>query len=113
MSRSDGKFPSYRKYKIDSEKWPPGYWDKSYRCSVCATHWPKTPMFAISPCCDATTGVADNAPDMRWPEAVLALNEVRFDKLYAEWNEEKTDEDLSVDQTLQEIQDLNTLTEQM
>lgn len=109
MSRSDGSFPSYTKYNVDPDQWPPSYWDHSYRCKQCATHWPQTPFFVVSPCCDAPTGKADDPPDMRWPEAIEALHHARFDKLYEEWNEDKSDEDLSIDAAFEEIRNIDVL----
>lgn len=111
MSRSDGKFPSYHKYKLDPEIWPHEYWDHSYRCSNCATHWPANAFFAKTPCCEASVEKTTEPPDMRWPDAIMRLNEARFERLYDEWNENKSDEDLSVDSVLEEIQNIEALIE--
>lgn len=96
MSRSKGTFPAYSKLDIDPNVFPPGYWDSSLECKECGMLWPNTHLFMPSICCSKGTRVNEaNAPDMRWPEAVYALHEKRFNELYERWNEGLSDEELA------------------
>lgn len=100
MSRSDGKFPAYTKLEIDSEKWPPNYFDKARQCIGCGLLWPHPHLFDPSPCCDCETTVVENMPDMRWPEAVKRLHQVRFDRWYDEYNDGLEDEQLAWEEVI-------------
>ncbi len=99
MSRSDGKFPALTKLQIDPDVWPSNYYAKSQRCTECNENWPMPHLFRPSVCCDAPTKPSDNAPDMRWPEAVTQLLQRRFERYYDEYNEGFTDEELQWDET--------------
>ncbi len=95
MPRSDGKFPKYHRVDIDPEIWPNKYWDASRWCPSCETHWPHIFIFAKSPCCGIETEIdEENAPDMRWPDAVKAYLTSRFEHLYDKYNEGLSDQDL-------------------
>lgn len=94
MSRSDGRFPKYNKLEVDAAQWPEAYYDKSQKCAECGTAWPHPHIFKPSPCCDAPTKLQHGPPDMRWPDALKLLHEARFERVYEQWNEGKSDEDL-------------------
>jgi len=92
---SKREFPKYDKHNLDVEVWPTKYWDSSRLCPSCDTHWPDVLFFGVSPCCGIPTEVdPDNAPDMRWPDAVSAYQRKRFEDLYEEYNGGLTDQDL-------------------
>lgn len=97
MSRSDGKIPSYTKLKLDPDTWPENYWEKSCRCAKCGTAWPYSLYFNPTPCCGQTSVMQMEPPDMRWPEAVRALLDARFERFYEEWNEGVSDDLLRED----------------
>jgi len=94
MSRTDGKFPGYTKLDISAEDWPDKYWEKSRACAECGYRWPYPHLFQPSPCCGAFTTLIDEAPSLRWPEAVSRLFHERFEKFYDEYNEGLTDDKL-------------------
>lgn len=94
MSRRDGLFPTYKKLEVFPDEWPLGYWDKSRECSACAFMWPHPHVFEPSPCCDEPTNLVDGPPEIRWPEALIKLQQARFEKFYHEYNEGITDEQL-------------------
>jgi len=100
MSRSDGKFPVYTRLDIDVEEWPQGYYEKARQCEGCGLKWPHPHVFDVSPCCDAKTMLIEDAPDMRWPDAVKALHEARFTRLYEEYNDGVQDDQLDWDGVL-------------
>lgn len=104
MPRSKGTFPKYKKVDIDSEIWPPKYWDSSKLCPACETRWPNMPVFAKTPCC-GVAGTTDehSAPDMRWPDAVSAYHAARFEDLYDNYNEGRTDQELAYEDGKEEI----------
>jgi len=95
MSRSTGTFPAYSKLKLNPDEFPKGYWDSSVECKECGTLWPNTHLFTPTICCGKGSRIVETAPDMRWPEAVSALHEKRFNDLYERWNEGLTDEQLA------------------
>jgi hypothetical protein len=112
MTRSDGKFPVYKKLKVDPKRPPEGWRDNgARRCLACGKGWPNMPIFAPSPCCGQQAGiVVDANPDVTWPEAVHALLQARFERFYQQWNEDATDEDLlyseeEIEKSLDEIQE--------
>lgn len=109
MSRTNGEFPKYQKLDISSLDWPANYWDKSLECKTCEKKWPHHTLFSITPCCRASTKLADEAPDMRWPEAVLELQTSRFDALYDQWNEDTTDQQLVLEEEIKQIQEAETI----
>lgn len=95
MTRSDGRFPLFSKYKLDKDTWPQNYWDINRTCSKCGKSWPHIIHFSPSPCCRANASTMEGPPDMRWPEALAALYEAKFDELYDIWNEGRSDEELA------------------
>ena len=104
MNRTDGKFPAYEKIEIDPEVWPTNYWDSSLKCPSCATLWPNQVLFIMTPCCKVKAKInTGEAPDMRWPEAVKRLLTARFERIYDEWNEGYTDEQLLMEDELADI----------
>lgn len=94
MARSDGKFPSYTKLRIDPKKWPEHYWDSSLSCTSCDKRWPNTHLFKTCVDCGGKTTQVEDAPNVRWPEAVSAILHARFESLYEIWNEDVPDEKL-------------------
>ena len=98
MARSDGNFPVVSRLDIDPKIWPQKYYAASQVCRECETAWPISHLFAPSVCCDAPTRTSNNAPDMRWPEAVSSLLTARFDRYYDEYNEGVSDAELVLDE---------------
>jgi len=97
MSRSTGTFPSYTRIDLDPEHWPADYWGSSLVCQACETRWPSHDLFKRSPCCDIGTQLDENnAPDMRWPDAIKAHLTRSFEQFYEQYNEGTTDQELSV-----------------
>jgi hypothetical protein len=94
MGRLEGTYPTYSKIDVDPQEWPDSYWESSRECPKCKKQWPAIGLFHESPCCGATTILAEEVPDMRWPEAVTALLTYRFNKWYDEYNENVDDDKL-------------------
>ena len=93
MPRKDGEFPNYTKIRIDPNNWPENYWDFSRQCVACDKKWPNTHLFVLCLDCKNKTIEKPATPDVRWPEAVSALN-FRFESLYSIWNEGVEDDKL-------------------
>lgn len=101
MSRSDGSFPEYVKLKIDLKNPPEDMWDRGSRiCQKCAMKWPGYAIFQPSPCCAAPTVASPEDPQMTWGEAVRGLLRSRFERYYAKWNEDVSDEALLWDESI-------------
>jgi len=95
MPRSNDKFPSYQKLKIDAKK-PPLRWNEGCRrCIACKKCWPNSRYFSPSPCCNQNAGIVTTTePQVTWAEGVKAVLTARFERLYEIWNEGLTDEQL-------------------
>ena len=101
MSRRDGVFPPYVKLDLDKEVWQPklpDYYDQSRCCNNCGTGWPNLDYFRMSPCCNDITTIVPGGPDMRWPDAVDALQKFRFEKYYDKYNDGLSDEELAFEE---------------
>ena len=112
MTRLDGIYPEYTKIETTAEDWPVNYWDSSLTCGKCETHWPDNKLFQLSPCCGAPSKRTDNVPDMRWPEALFRLQEMRFNTFYEIWNAGYTDDQLTMEAEHIDDAEIKTLLEE-
>lgn len=104
MTRSNGKFPVYRKLDIDTVHSPEDFLTTgARRCLKCDVNWPNYKIWERCPRDGSVTrayfyemeddeGLRVMAhPDMEWREAVHELLELQFEKLYENWNEGQGD----------------------
>jgi hypothetical protein len=98
VARSNGEFPGFEKIDLDADTTPKNYWDSNRRCPTCNTCWPDVETFNPAPCHPDVETVRENgAPDMRWETAIKRFHECRFEHYYNEWNEDKSDEQLALE----------------
>lgn len=102
MSRKNKTFPQYVVLKIDPQSPPEDIWERgARRCIKCGTQWPNYAIFSPSPCCGGACGTVQSEPHMTWAEAVKSLLHARFERYYARWNDNVTDEELMWDESIE------------